>query len=104
MAMMLVVYRTPANKQAFDEHYFDVHAPLAKKLPGLKKYEVSRGPIVPIAGARDPYMIAILHFESLAAIKEAFTSDIGQACAADRKLFAPADSDLQTFLLDTREL
>ena len=104
MAMMLVVYRTPANKEAFDKHYFDVHVPLAKKLPGLKKYEVSKGSIMPIAGAKDPYMVAMLHFETLAAIREAFGSEIGQACATDRKLFAPADSDLQIFLFDTREL
>lgn len=103
MALMLVVYRTPANPEAFDRHYFEVHLPLAKKLPGLKKYEVSKGPILPIAGAKDPYIIGILHFESLAAIREAFASEIGQACAADRKLYAPNDEDLQTFLFETHE-
>ena len=103
MAMMLVVYRTPSNSEAFDKHYFEVHVPLAKKLPGLKKYEISKGSILPIAGAKDPYMIAMLHFESLSSIREAFASEIGQACAVDRKLFAPNDADLQTFLFETRE-
>jgi uncharacterized protein (TIGR02118 family) len=104
MAMMVVVYRTPTDKGAFDQHYFDVHVPLAKKLPGLRKYEVSRGSVMPIAGAEDPYMVAILHFDTLAAIGAAFAGDIGQACAADRKLFAPTDADFQMFLFDTREL
>ena len=103
MALMLVVYRTPSNAEAFDKHYFEVHAPLAKKLPGLKKYEVSKGSILPIAGAKDPYMIAMLHFDSLPAIREAFASEVGKACAADRKLLAPNDADLQTFLFETRE-
>jgi uncharacterized protein (TIGR02118 family) len=103
MALMLVVYRTPPNPEAFDKHYFEVHVPLAKKLPGLKKYEVSKGPIVPIAGAKDPYMIAMLHFDSLSAIREAFASEIGKACAADRKRLAPDDADLQTFLFESRE-
>ncbi|PTK04380.1 EthD family reductase, partial [Mammaliicoccus sciuri] len=35
MAHMLVIYRTPKDPKAFDEHYFNVHVPLAKQLPGL---------------------------------------------------------------------
>ena len=45
MARMLVIYRTPKNVEAFDRHYFEIHVPLAKKIPGLRKYEVSDGPI-----------------------------------------------------------
>ena len=45
MARMVVIYRTPENVEAFDRHYFDIHVPLAKKLPGLRKYEVNDGPI-----------------------------------------------------------
>ncbi len=33
MARMVVIYHTPKNVEAFDRHYFDVHIPLAKKLP-----------------------------------------------------------------------
>jgi uncharacterized protein (TIGR02118 family) len=27
---------------AFDKHYFEAHVPIVKKIPGLRKYEVSR--------------------------------------------------------------
>jgi uncharacterized protein (TIGR02118 family) len=27
---------------AFDKHYFEAHVPIAKKIPGLRKYEVSQ--------------------------------------------------------------
>jgi len=30
---------------AFDKHYFEAHVPIAKKIPGLRKYEVSQGPV-----------------------------------------------------------
>ncbi len=43
MAQMIVIYKTPEDKEAFDKHYFDIHVPLAKKLPGLIKYQVSKG-------------------------------------------------------------
>jgi|SRR5579875_2340963 uncharacterized protein (TIGR02118 family) len=100
MARMLVIYRTPKDTEAFDEHYFNVHVPLAKKLPGLTKYETSKGPVIGMAGAVDPYFIATLHFESLEAIKSAFATELGQACAADRRVLAPNDQDVQMFLFE----
>ncbi|MGX7873853.1 EthD family reductase [Mesorhizobium sp. ORM6] len=33
MAKMLVIYKTPADPAAFDRHYKDIHAPLAKSFP-----------------------------------------------------------------------
>jgi uncharacterized protein (TIGR02118 family) len=103
MARMIVVWRTPKDVAAFERHYFDVHVPMAKALPGLRKYEVSRGPIVALNGAPPSQLISTLHFDSLAAIKDAFASAQGQACAADRRLLAP-DADVQTFLFDDREI
>jgi uncharacterized protein (TIGR02118 family) len=41
MARMVVIYLTSKNVEAFDRHYFEIHVPLAKKIPGLTKYEVS---------------------------------------------------------------
>lgn len=45
MAMMLVVYPMPDDLEAFDRHYVDIHGLLTKKLPGLRKCEVSDGPV-----------------------------------------------------------
>ncbi len=98
MARMLVIYKTPKDVQAFEKHYWDVHIPLAKNLPGLRKYEVSRGPIVAVAGNKDTYLIATLYFDSMQALKEAFASECGQACAKDRKILAPHDDDVQMYL------
>ena len=100
MARMIVIYKTPRDPAAFDRHYREVHVPLAKQLPGLQKYEISKAPIVTMASASDTYFVATLHFESLAAIKAAFASECGQACAADRRQLAPDDKDVQMFLFD----
>jgi uncharacterized protein (TIGR02118 family) len=104
MAQMVVIYKTPKNPSSFEKHYFKVHVPLAKQLPGLGRYETSTGAITSLAGAADAYFIATLHFDSLAAIKEAFASESGLACAADRRLLAPDDKDVQIFLYDTRSV
>jgi uncharacterized protein (TIGR02118 family) len=103
MAQMIVVYRTPKDVEAFNRHYFDVHVPMAKKLPGLRKYRVSTGPITMLGAATDTYFVAVLYFDSLAAIRAAFASPEGQACAADRRKLA-TDEGFQTFLFDSKEL
>jgi len=104
MAKMIVIYKTPADPAAFDRHYFGTHVPLAKTLPGLRKYEVSRGPIaLPTAGP-GIHFVATLHFDDLAAIRTAFASPQGQACATDRRIFAPNDADVVMLLFDDREV
>jgi uncharacterized protein (TIGR02118 family) len=104
MARMVVIYKKPKDPAAFDKHYFEVHVPLAKQLPGLIKYEVSKGSVVALAGAREPYLIGILYFDSLAALKQAFASDCGKACAADRRILAPEEQDVQMYLYESQQV
>jgi uncharacterized protein (TIGR02118 family) len=65
MARMIVIYKMPKDVDAFERHYFEKHVPLAKKLPGLRKYEVSHGPITSPAGPTDAWMIATLYFDDI---------------------------------------
>jgi len=104
MARMVVIYATPKDPEAFDRHYFEVHIPLAKTLPGLIKYEVSRGTVKSLSANPSPYLVGTLYFDDMAAINKAFVSSVGQACAADRKIFAPHDNDFQMYLFDSREM
>ena len=102
MARLVVMYRTPKDAAAFDKHYFEKHVPIAKKIPGLKKYEISQGPIVTPAGPSDFHLIATLQFDDLAAIQKALASAEGQAAAADVQTFATGGADM--FLFDSREV
>ena len=102
MASVLVLYKTPKDSRAFDKHYFETHIPLAKKIPGLRKYEISSGPVVTPAGASDVHMIANLHFDDLVAIQNAFASAEGQAAGADVQVFATGGADM--LLFETRDV
>jgi uncharacterized protein (TIGR02118 family) len=104
MARMVVLYKTPKDAAAFNKHYFETHVPLAKKLPGLRKYEVSQGPVLTPAGASSFHFAATLHFDDLAAIRRAFASAEGHACAADRRIFAPDDADVLMLLFGSQEV
>lgn len=101
---MIAIYKTPKDKDAFENHYFEVHIPLAKKLPGLRKYDVSKSPIISTTGDSETYLIGTLHFDSLEDIKAAFASPQGKACAADRRILVPDDNNIQIYLFDTTEV
>ena len=45
MADLIVLYKTARDAKAFDKYYFENHIPLARKIPGLRKYRVAKGPI-----------------------------------------------------------
>jgi uncharacterized protein (TIGR02118 family) len=102
MAQLVVLYKNPADPKAFDEHYFGKHVPLAKTIPGLRKYEVSTGPVASPAGDTGLHLVAILHFDSLSDIGAAFASPEGQAAGADVQTFATGGADMLMF--DTREV
>lgn len=102
MARLVVMYRTPKDAAAFDKHYFATHVPLAKQIPGVRKYEVSQGPVATPAGPSGFHLIATLHFDDLAAIQRAFATAEGQAAAADVRSFATGGVDM--LLFDSREV
>ena len=88
MADLVVLYKTPTDPKAFDKYYFESHIPLAQKIPGLRKYRVTRGPIATPAGTSPLHLIATLSFDDMAAIAAAFASPEGKLTAADVPNFA----------------
>ena len=101
MARLLVMYKTPRDASAFDKHYFDKHVPIAKKIPGLRKYEISQGAVATPAGASPYYLVAILHFDDVAAIQAAFGSPEGKVAVDDLQKFASAGVDI--FMFESRD-
>jgi uncharacterized protein (TIGR02118 family) len=93
MAQLLVLYNTPANLAVFDGYYHQTHIPLAKKIPGLRSYLISNGPVQALAGSA-PYLAAILNFDSMADLSAALASPEGQAAAADLSNFASGGATL----------
>jgi uncharacterized protein (TIGR02118 family) len=100
MATLMVLYNKPSDPAAFDTYYFDKHVPLAKKIPGLRKYEVSDGLVATPEGPSPFHLVALLTFDSMAAIGAAFASAEGQATVADVGKFAQAG--VQLLMCETR--
>jgi len=94
MAKVYAMYGSPADAAAFDRYYFERHVPIAKRIPGLRRYEVTRGPLAAIAGTAPYHLIATLTFDSVDAIRAGLGSPEGQAAAADLANFATGGVDL----------
>ena len=81
MARLVVMYETPSDVDAFERHYNDVHIPLAKQFPGLRRYTRSHEPAVVIG--ESCYMIVMLDWDDMAGLQDALESEIGQRTAED---------------------
>lgn len=101
MARVVMMYRTPKDTVAFDAHYFETHVPLARLLPGLRKYEIVQGEVID-----NPqfHLMATFHFDDAGAAEWALASPQGLAAAADRQLMAPGVDDVLMFLVDGYEM
>ncbi|WP_211246515.1 EthD family reductase [Amycolatopsis taiwanensis] len=81
MARLIVMYDTPSDIDAFERHYNDVHIPLAKQYPGLRRYTRSYKPAAVIG---EPcYMVVMLDWDDMPALEAALGSEIGQRTAED---------------------
>jgi uncharacterized protein (TIGR02118 family) len=89
LKFMVVLYRRPdLGPEQFRKHLEDVHATLAKNLPGLRVYRqnhVSPDPKRPHPGWD---AIIELYFDSHTAMEAAWASTQGTASDADLPLFA----------------
>ena len=48
------------------------------------------------------WWVGTLRLDSLTAMSDAFASEVGQKCAVDRRVYAPAPSKFQMFMFDDK--
>ena len=97
MAAVVAVYKTPKSAAAFNDYYFSKHVPIAKAIPGLRRYRVSDGPVGLPVEPGAVHLVAILEFDSVEAIQQALGSPEGQATTSDLANFADGGVDLMIF-------
>ena len=93
MYRITVTYGQPADSEAFDRHYEQVHAPLAAQLPGLRSFTTLKGEALDDA-ASPWYFQANLYFADKDSALAALGSETGQAAGADIANFATGGATL----------
>ncbi len=87
MVKLVVLYTHPADKEAFDKHYNEVHTPLVRALPHLAKLEVAKVTGAP-RGESPYYLIAELYWENAEAMNADMSSPEMRAVGKDAREFA----------------
>jgi uncharacterized protein (TIGR02118 family) len=80
-ARFLALYEAPADPEAFDRHYRQVHIPLVRRLPALRRYTLG-GDAAAIRGAAY-HLVAELEWDTMDDLRAAFASPAGRATADD---------------------
>ena len=83
MIKLTVIYGPPKDPEAFDRHYREVHAVLAAKQPGLRRYEWGKTLPGPDGSTPDRYLIADLWWDDADAMGAALASPEGREAGAD---------------------
>ena len=87
MVKLIALYRKPADVEVFNKHYYEIHIPLIKKIPGLRKLEATNITGAPIGEAKY-HLMAEMYYDSLDAMNAANASPEGKASARDLMSFA----------------
>ena len=88
MVKITVLYGHPKNLAAFERYYGEVHMPLAAKIPGVRRIELSK-----VTGTLDGtppayYRMGGLYFDNGAHIQEVMKTPEAQTALADLANFA----------------
>jgi uncharacterized protein (TIGR02118 family) len=98
-AVFLVKRRPGMEFEAFRAYSTGTHAPMVKKLPGLRRYEVAFFP--PQDGVDAAFdSSATLYFDDLAAFQAALGSPEGEAALADQENFLDKSATVALFGAD----
>lgn len=87
MVKLVALYRKPPDVESFDQHYANVHLPLVRKTPGLRKVELTRISGAPIGGT-EYHLMAELYYDSVDSMNSANASPEGRAAGKDLMSFA----------------
>jgi len=87
MVKLIALYKKPANVDAFEQHYAQVHIPLVEKIPGIRKTEWTRFLASP-QGEAPYYMMYEMYFDSMESYQTAMKSEENKIAGQDLMSFA----------------
>ena len=100
MIKATLLYGHPADPAAFEKYYAETHLPIAAKMPGVEKLELTKFFASPDGSKAAYYRQAELYFSSPEQLQQTMNSPEGQAAVADLANFA---SGGVTMLIGTTE-
>jgi uncharacterized protein (TIGR02118 family) len=76
MVKLVVAYGAPDDPAGFDDYYAATHAPLAEKIPNLRRFEAGKVLGTPDGSAAPYYFLAELWFEDVDELQASAGADV----------------------------
>lgn len=87
MVKLIALYKQPEDPKQFDEHYYNVHTPLTKKIPGLRDMKITKIVGSPM-GKSEYYLLCEMIYDDHESLTRAMKTDEGKASGKDVMQFA----------------
>jgi len=81
-AKLIVLYSEIKDPKKFDEHYKNVHIPMAEKIPGVKKIVASKVKAVAV-GKANYYQVVEVYYDNMESLMKAGESKEAQEALKD---------------------
>jgi uncharacterized protein (TIGR02118 family) len=94
MVKLIVLYGHPTDSSAFEAYYSSTHLPIAAKIPGVSRVELTKFVGTPDGSKSSQYRMAELYFDSMEELKKQMGSPEGQAAVNDIPNFATGGVDV----------
>ena len=88
MTKLTILYGHPTDSEAFEKYYAETHLPLASKMPGVDRMELTKFGPGPDGAPPEYFRMAELYFASTEQFQATLGSPEGQAAVADLSNFA----------------
>ena len=88
MIKLTVLYGPPTNVEEFENYYAETHLPIAAKMKGVDRLELTRFTPGPDGGQPAYYRMAELYFPTEEQMEATMSSPEGEATVADLPKFA----------------
>ncbi|SEG59582.1 conserved hypothetical protein [Bryocella elongata] len=82
MVRLLILYEMPLDEAAFLKHFHEVHIPLARKVPGIRRHFFGHQPML-IRGSVPVFLVEGFDFDDMDAFGAAARSPHGLVSAQD---------------------
>ena len=94
MVKLVVLYAHPADSAVFEAYYSETHLPIASKIQGVSRVELTKFIGTPDGGKPSQYRMAELYFDSIEELQKQMGSPEGQAAVNDIPNFATGGVDV----------
>ncbi len=88
MVKLVALFKHPEDAAAFDQHYHEVHSPLMRQVPGLRKMQVTHFTSGMRGEKPEYYLMAEMYWDDQDAMMQAMATPENRAAGKDLMSFA----------------